>query len=219
MSPGKKAGDEAQVEIVNVRRRQDRAIQTRARIIACATQAFVESGFEGATTRAIAERAGIRHALVIHHFENKNSLWQSVMRDVLSSVEAAFAERMAALDDIDDVTKLRLIQADFIRIAAERPELHWLISDQAGKSNERLDWLVENFIQDDANLFIKLIRAAQAAGRYVEGEPYHLHYLFLGAAARIFMLSGEVERVLGRSPFDPAFVEEHIETCQRLFFR
>jgi hypothetical protein len=65
----------------------------------------------------------------------------------------------------------------------------------------------------------KLIRSAQRQGRYLEGDPLHLQYLFIGAVTRIFMQSAEAERVMGRSPFSPAFVEQHVKLCCALFFR
>jgi TetR/AcrR family transcriptional regulator len=65
----------------------------------------------------------------------------------------------------------------------------------------------------------KLIRAAQKQGRYVEGDPYHLQYLFIGAVTRIFMLTAEVQQVTGRSPFSRKFVDEHVRACCALFFR
>lgn len=206
-------------EIVSVRRRQGRSIEKRMRILAAAAQEFAEHGFEGATTRAIAKRAELRHALVIYHFDTKLGIWQAVMRHVFHWYEEAFKTRLAGLAGVDDVTKLKLLQADFIRIAAQHPELHWLMSHEAGHGGERLSWLIENVIKNSFTLFVDLIASAQKAGCYIKGDPAHLHYLFLGAAARIFMLSSEVEAMMGRSPSTPEFVEEHIEMCHALFFR
>lgn len=206
-------------EIVHVRRRQSRSIEKRARILAAAAQEFADRGFDGATTRSIADRAEVRHALVIYHFETKLGIWQAVMRDVFHWFKDAFAERIESLTGLDDVIRLQSLQADFIRLAARHPEFHWLMSHEAGHGGERLDWLLENLLQDSFEMFRTLIRNVQAMGRYVQGDPDHLHYLFIGAAARIFMLSSEVKLVIGRSPFEPDFVEEHIRLCQELFFR
>lgn len=206
-------------EGAGARRRQNRSKETRMRIQAAAAEEFARYGFEGTTTRSIAARAKVRHALVVYHFETKLGIWQAVMAEVLGSFHKVFAERMEGLRGVDDVTKLRLMQADFIRLAAEKPELHWLMSHEAGEGGERIAWLFQNLLIGDFTLFTDLIKSAQESGHYVEGNPVHLHYLFLGAAARIYMVSSEVEMVMGQSPFDPAFVEDHIAACQRLFFR
>lgn len=211
--------DDSEVEIVRTRRRQARAKETRERIQEAAAKEFAHNGFDGTTTRSIATRAGVRHALVIYHFETKLGIWQAVMKDVLGGFHKTFADRIEGLRGVDDVTKLRLLHADFIRLSAQHPELHWLMSHEAGEGGERITWLMENVLIGDFEMFVHLIKSAQKSGHYVEGDALHLHYIFLGAAARIFMVSGEVETLMGRSPFDPAFVEDHIETCARLFFR
>jgi TetR/AcrR family transcriptional regulator len=208
---------ETPTDIVRVRRRQVRSIDTRAKIIKAAIKVFADSGFEGASTRQIAELAGIRHALVIYHFDTKLGIWQAVMQDVLGGFHDAFVRRLEGLDGVDDVTKLKLLKADFIRMSAQRPELHWLMSHEAGQS-DRTSWLVENLLGNTTGIFRELIASAQASGRYVSGDSTHLFYIFLGAAVRIFMVAGEVERISGRSPFAPDYVEEHIQLCERLFF-
>lgn len=210
---------DADDEVVRVRRRQARAKETRACIIQAAKEEFARSGFSGTTTRAIALRAHLKHASVAYHFDGKLGVWQAVMREVLGSFHEAFASRLDGLHGVDDVTKLRLLQADFIRLSAAKPELHWLMSHEAGDGGERIAWLLQNVLIGDVNMFASLIRSAQKAGCYAPGDPLLLHYLFIGAAVRIFMVSGEVEAVMGRSPFSPEFVEEHIRTCQELFFR
>lgn len=141
------------------------------------------------------------------------------MRKTISWFDEAFAARLKGLDGVDEVTTLKLLQADFIRMAAAHPELHWLMSHEAGRGGERLDWLLANLLGGAAKLFTSLIAAAQKAESYVRGDPYHLHYLFLGAAARIFMLAREAEKVMGCSPFDATFVESHVDLCHALFFR
>lgn len=211
------AADEA--EIVNVRRRQSRSIETRSKILEAALTEFADKGFEGASTRAIAERADVRHALLIYHFQTKRGIWEAVMTEILTFFRETFDRRLAGLDGVDDVTKLQLLHADFIRMSAARPELHWLMSHEAGEGGERIDWIADNLLDENFTPFTGLIRSAQAQGRYVAGDPIHLHYVFLGAAARIFMLAGEVKKTAGRSPFDPQFIEEHIDVCRALFFR
>jgi AcrR family transcriptional regulator len=200
------------------RRQQARAIETRERFLAAASAEFAQRGFEGATTRSIAQRAGIGHNLLIYHFETKVGLWQEVMRRAIGRVKEAHQERLNGLRGVDPVTQLRLIQADFIMMAAEHPELHWLMSHEAGQRGERIDWIIDNLVGTYFEQWKDLIVAAQDAGGYVPGDPHHLHYLFIGAAARIFMLSAEVEKIVGQSPFDPDFVRRHVELCQSLFF-
>jgi AcrR family transcriptional regulator len=69
----------------------------RGDILAAATAAFAESGYDRATIRDIAARAGVDPALVIHYFGSKDALFAEVLqlpvrpRDVFTRAAAADA--------------------------------------------------------------------------------------------------------------------------------
>jgi TetR/AcrR family transcriptional regulator len=206
--------------IVETRRRQKRAINTREKIMAAAFTEFSEHGFEGASTRTIAKNAHVQHRLVLYHFGSKDGLWQALMVNAINDYRRMFDLRLEGLRGVDELTKLRLIQEEFIRFAAKRPEFHWLMSYEARRQEgARLDWLVANLVAPSFAAVIDLIRSAQSAGRYVKGDPVHVQYAFISVATRIFMLAGEVKAFTGHDPFRPEFIEEHIELCTQLFFR
>lgn len=209
----------ANVEIVKTRRRQARATLTRRKIVEAAAVEFASAGFDGATTRSIAARASIPHGLVIYHFETKLRVWEAVTENALRFFHHEFTKRMEELKGRDEVTRLREAQRLFIQISAKRPELNWILSHNVAEDSATIKPLITNIVGSDIDFTIYLIRKAQSLGRYVSGDPAHLHFLFIGAAARIFTLSGEIERTMSQSPFDQRFLKRHIELCQRLFFR
>lgn len=206
-------------DLVNVRRRQDRSTQTRRLLIDAATIEFASKGFDGTTTRSIADRAKTRHALLIYHFETKQGIWRSVLEHVLQNWHTRLMAAVVPLAATDEVAALRAFQRTFIELSATEPETHWLMSHEARASTGQLQQLLETLTAKDMKLLGKLIRKAQKKGFYIAGDPAHLHYLFVGAASRVFMMSGEATRNLGRSPFDESFVERHVKYCERLFFR
>lgn len=211
--------NDVEVEIVNVRRRQGRSAKTRQKIISAATAEFAFAGFDGASTRSIAERANVQHGLVVYHFETKLGVWKAVMENALNHFHHELSRCMEEVEGRDDVARLRQFQKTFIRISATRPELNWLLSHEVGEGSSRLSWIIEKIAGRDIEEAIELVRKVQVLGQYVEGDPTHLHYLFVGAATRVFMVCGEIKRTMGQSPFDEAFLERHIEMCERLFFR
>ncbi|MBM7859842.1 AcrR family transcriptional regulator [Lentzea nigeriaca] len=71
------------MEQVNQKRRGRRAAgeDTRAALIAAAREVFVEKGYDGATVRAIAAKAGVDAAMVNHWFGGKEGLFaQAVLQ-------------------------------------------------------------------------------------------------------------------------------------------
>ena len=58
---------------------------TRDKILNAAGEVFAEQGFEGATVRAITERAGVNLAAVNYHFRDKAELYTRVVLDACSA--------------------------------------------------------------------------------------------------------------------------------------
>ncbi|MEH3098928.1 TetR/AcrR family transcriptional regulator [Sphingomonas adhaesiva] len=210
---------DAPEELVNIRRRQDRSIATRQKILASGLEEFSQVGFGGATTRSIAKRADVPHGLVIYHFETKLGVWQAVVEKAVADLHVQFVETIEQLRGSDPETILRTVYGDFIRTSGSRPELGWLFSHEFADQSERAAWILDQVRGHDLTLTLDLIRGLQAAGRFIKGDPAHLHFLFIGAATRVFGLASEIEHHVGTSPFDPAFIEAHIDLCLRLFFQ
>jgi len=141
------------------------------------------------------------------------------MTEVVGVFLSSFARTLEGLPEGDDVTRLKSLFAEFIRLAARYPELHRLMSHEAWERGERIEWITSQLEAGGITTFWDLIASVQAQGRFIKGDPKHLYYTFLGAAARIFMLGGEIELVTGKSPFAAEYVEEHVRICEELFFR
>ncbi|WP_216635597.1 TetR/AcrR family transcriptional regulator [Croceicoccus bisphenolivorans] len=207
------------VEIVNVRRRQARSLATRRKILDAALEEFSASGFDGSTTRSIATRAGVRHGLVIYHFETKQGVWDAVMEQAFSDWHDDVSSRTKELRHCDPVTTLREIYRHFTLMTAAKPALLWLSLHESGMESDRFAELHEKYGAEDVADTMHLIREAQRQGRYVKGDPAHLHFLYMGASTRIFLEQKQVEKFTGQSVFDAEFLERHIEMCASLFFR
>lgn len=86
------------------RGRRPAGADTRAQLLAAAREAFAERGYEGATVRHIAERAGVDPAMVNHWFGGKEALFtaaleipvdpRQVLDEVLPGDPALLGERV-----------------------------------------------------------------------------------------------------------------------------
>ncbi|WP_436664160.1 TetR/AcrR family transcriptional regulator [Alicyclobacillus acidoterrestris] len=54
-------------------------LNTRERIMEAALSMFSEKGYEGSSTRDIAERAGVNEITLFRHFGNKENLFREVL--------------------------------------------------------------------------------------------------------------------------------------------
>jgi len=64
-------------------RRQQQSDERRQRVLAVATEVFLQAGFQAARVDDIAERAGVSKGLVYVFFENKRGLFEQVLKQEL----------------------------------------------------------------------------------------------------------------------------------------
>src|SRR5271165_4968656 len=166
---------------------------TRKRILAAALDLFSVRSFEGASTRLIAERAGVQQPLLTYHFGNKEELWRTAVGQLFESLARSLAERVAGLRGVDDETIAKLVVADFVRFSASNPQLHRIIMQECKSEGDRLAWLVEYHIRPLYEGAVALLEPLVASGKVRDIPVPHLYYLLTGAAATIFVLGPECQ--------------------------
>ena len=71
--------------------------ERRAAIIKAVQRVFAEKGFDGTTTRELAEEAGVSEALLFKHFPNKEALYSAMQTSCCKAKDPAI-ERLRALE-------------------------------------------------------------------------------------------------------------------------
>ncbi|MBV8637554.1 MAG: TetR/AcrR family transcriptional regulator [Candidatus Eremiobacteraeota bacterium] len=106
------------------------ADQTRDRIVSAAREVIARKGKRGATTREIADQAGVNEATLFRHFGNKESLIIAVakascpdakLRDVVSQLHGPIADDLYAigvamtehLESMIDMVRWSLVEIDY----------------------------------------------------------------------------------------------------------
>ena len=191
---------------------------TRERILAAALDLFSERSFEGASTRLIAERAGVQQPLLTYHFGNKEELWRTAVGQLFEDLARALAERVDGLRGVDDETLAKLVVADFVRFSANHPQLHRIIMQECKSEGDRLAWLVEQQIRPLYEAALGLLEPLLAAGKVRDVPAAHLYYLLTGAAATIFVLAPECRLLTGVDPVKPSEVERHVDAVISMLF-
>lgn len=80
------------------------AVDRRQQIIEVAVELFSRRGFQGTTTREIAQAAGVNEATIFRHFATKSDLYAAIIdwkscADDLVALERALEETLATRDD------------------------------------------------------------------------------------------------------------------------
>ena len=82
---------------------QSRGIETRAALVAAAVATLREDGFEGATAREIARRAGCNQSQVFYHFGSVADLLLAALDDVSNRRMASYREMIERADTLVDL--------------------------------------------------------------------------------------------------------------------
>lgn len=72
-------------------------VSTKARILAAAEQVFAARGFDGASTREIAGRAGVNISSLHYHWDSKETLYVAVFEAIVGRIETHLRETIPGL--------------------------------------------------------------------------------------------------------------------------
>ncbi len=184
----------------------------RERLLDAALVEFGAKGFEGASTRAIAERADAHQPQIHYHFESKEDLWKA-------AVDHLFAELGRAMEGLDVAAGRTDALADgfaemirrFVRFAAAHPELNQIMVHEATARGARLRWMTERHVRplyDAVRLLWRRLRLARIAAPIGDAV---FHYVLVGAASLPYVNAPEARLLTGEEPTDASWVEAHAE--------
>jgi TetR/AcrR family transcriptional regulator len=89
----------------------------REQILLAAEQVFAERGFKGATTREVAEKAGIASSLIFYYFKNKMALYEAVFQSFFDQLEGLLQKNLSL--DLDRLGQLKQFLFTFTDYARE----------------------------------------------------------------------------------------------------
>lgn len=197
------------------RRRGD---EVRERVLRAALECFGTFGFEGTSTRAVAERANITHTLVLYHFQSKDQLWISTVDHALETYGAEMQEHLAKVHEQSARAALSTFIEQFVRMSARQPQIHRILTMESNQGTERLQWVIDHFIRGHFTLVRDLIRRGQEEGSVRQCDPARLYYHIIGAGGTPFTIATEYMAMTGRDVFSEAEILRTIAFIYEIVF-
>ncbi|PSB23223.1 TetR/AcrR family transcriptional regulator [filamentous cyanobacterium CCP2] len=105
--------------------------ETQTRILQAARRLFARQGYDGTTTRELAQAAGVAEGTIFRHFENKKAIlvevatqgWVEILTDLLTELS-----EMASYKAIGQVMRRRMLNlhqnADLMRVCFMEAQFH-----------------------------------------------------------------------------------------------
>lgn len=185
-------------------------IETRQRILQAAQHLFASRGYEGTTTRDLAQAAGVAEGTLFRHFENKKAIlievatqgWVEILTDLLTelsemgsykAVAQVMRRRMMRMHENVDMMKVCFMEAQF------HPELR-----------DRIQSEVIAKMTDVAEAFFQ---TAMDRGIYRQTNPKIVAQVFLG----MFAVAGFSHETIMEPGASPKAMQEMAEGIADIF--
>lgn len=195
-----------------------RGDRTREKVLQAALECFGAFGFEGTSTRAVAERAELSHPLLLYHFESKDRLWLSTMEEVLGRYERELYERLAKVNAADAVAGLRAFIENFVEFSARVPQLYRIMTQESTQGSQRIRWLINAHLLDSFSRVCEMIRRGQDGGQVRTGEADRLYYAVIGLAGTLLSVSTEFRLLTRRDVFSVKEIRRTIDFIFEFIF-
>ncbi len=201
------------------RREQQRSIETRKAILDAALNEFAERGFDGASMRRIGERAGLEYTLITYHYRTKEALWKAVAEYAFEQIEALWDAAIPIDSEMCPATRVRVEFRTFLSFTVEHTAFHHFMLRENQGSSSRMRWLVDKILNKTRDRILPQIRAAQAEGKLIGGDPDYVYYMLIGMTSALSSLNREMSETIGFSVKDERAVDSYWGLIERAVFR
>ncbi|HEY2812687.1 MAG TPA: TetR/AcrR family transcriptional regulator [Acidimicrobiales bacterium] len=183
----------------------------REQLLESALVEFGAKGFDGASTRSIAQRVDAHQPQINYHFDSKEALWFAAVDHLFELLGEALAG--VPLAGVDDPQELALVFAEairrFVRFAAVHPELNRIMVHEATEDSDRLRWMVDRHVRPLYDAISVAWQRLRTAGIAAPIDSAMVHYVIVGAASLPFVNAPEARLLTGVEPTDATWVDVH----------
>ena len=200
-----------------IRPREQQKQATRAKILQAALDLFAERGFDGASIRDIAKRAGVFHGLIKYHFESKEELWKSAV-DFLFERQSREMANPEGYEDLPPREQARDWIKRYVHYCARHPEHARIMVQESLRDTERLRWAVKAHIEPVHKTARKISQGWIEAGVYPAIPLHAIIYMISAAAQSPFMLAPELKHTAGIDMSNPAQIDAYADALVTMLF-
>lgn len=163
------------------------AADRRRQIMDVAVKLFARQGFNGTTTRQVAQAAGVTEALIFRHFPSKEDLYWAVIDSKCSAVGQRELQRRLASGG-DDRQVFTAIAEDIVRRRSQDPGLIRLLLFTGLEHHRLSDRFFRTHVARYYQMLAQHIRRRIACGAFRRVEPLLAARGFLGMIGHYLMM-------------------------------
>ncbi len=190
--------------------------RNEAKILRAAAAIFAEHGFNGASTAAIARRAGVPKPNLHYYFRTKKILYESVLEGILETWLGAMDEIHSEADPGDAIARYIARKLESSRLRPE-PSRLWAMEMLSGARHVRpfLSGRLRRLVQQKTAIIDDWI----AQGKVAPVAPAHVLFMIWAMTQTYADFAAQIAAVLGKKRLDEAVFAAATETMTDLVLR
>ncbi|MCB1262788.1 MAG: TetR/AcrR family transcriptional regulator [Acidimicrobiales bacterium] len=191
------------------------ATSTPSKLLDAALVEFAAHGYDAASTRAIAARAGVHQPQINYHFSSKAALWRAAVDHLFAQLAADIAPAVTAAGD--DRARFAAAVRAFVHFAAAHPELNRIMVHESTVESDRLRWLVDTHVRAAFAFVTSMWHTLRTDPATPPIDETVLYYLLVGGASLLYVNAAEARLLRpDLDPTDPSLIDAHADALVAL---
>jgi AcrR family transcriptional regulator len=191
------------------------AADRKEQILDVATPLFARQGYQGTTTKQIAERARINEALIFRHFPSKDHLYWAVIQRKISTARAREQLREKLNINTDDVDLFTEIAAEILERRAKDQSLSRLLLFSALENHKLSSRFFRTYVAEYYEVLAGFIRERIERGEFRKVDPLLAARGFLG----MVIYYSWVQELFGGKRYQKFDVQQVSRTMAEIWLR
>lgn len=151
---------------------RDRSVSL-PKICDAALGVFAARGYDTATLKEIADRAGVDPSLISYQFGSKLNLWKAVIDDLGRALQSLLSGLVPPAGEEDAEDALRRALSEITRFMCENPQIPHFAAREIYRDDERTQWVNERLFKPLHDHLGRSLEDVRARGRLRSG-PLHM---------------------------------------------
>lgn len=171
---------------------------TRSAILAAARNVFARKGFDGASTREVADLAKVNNAMIYYHFKDKDQLYRAVLVDSFSPFERIW-DHAVFRSSATVREKIQTFIEEFIGFQQRNEDLRKIMSMEFAVCSEHYRWLADNYFVHSHTRLANLLKEGMKKGELRRCDPVMVIPSLVGMIIHSFIMRPISEHVSGKT--------------------
>jgi AcrR family transcriptional regulator len=180
------------------------AVERRAQIIDISKKLFSQKGFNGTTTKEIAQASGISEAMIFCHFASKEDLYTAIIDQRIQEVGDAYSDE--AMQARDDERVFGDLARFILEKTSENPTMLRLLYFSALEGHQLSDIFYSNHEIKRVMKLVDYIQLRISEGAFCDVDPFLVARAFTG----MFYTYVTAEHLFDASRYYPRATHEEV---------